>query len=266
MNRGQFIVLEGTDGVGKTTLAHNLIDTFKSIYPDKKFEYIANPNPKAKLYKAIRNMLKDPNTDPDVLQYAMGQNYMDLVKQIREKLFGGINIILDRWVISAYVYNRVANGSLWKDFMRTSKFYSTNILDTKFIDYRDETVEYLDFQKIDNIFTSYLPTKVYPDVVIGLDMPLNVILEHSRARIKEGAKEVNDINQDLIIKHYNLYNEVFDTIRQEDSLDDKKTLQANFGTDIFKYIYLRNETKSEAELYTLQFKEAIEAITPLFNL
>lgn len=264
MERGRLIVLEGTDGVGKTTLCHNLVDTLSTLYSGEKFKYVANPNPKGKLYTEIRRMLKDPNTDPDLLQSAMAKNFMDMmIFEVGQSLMNGTNVILDRWLISVYVYNRAANGTLWQDLLRMSTFFDS---DENTLYYKDEDSQKFDFYTINNFFLGRY--NLYPDLILGLDMPLNIILEHSKARIKEGAAEVNDIDQDLIIKHFNLYNEVFDSIRVKRSVLDKVDgyIDFKFGNNAaFNYIYLRNENKSESELYTIQFKEALEAIAPLFN-
>lgn len=266
MERGRLIAIEGTDGVGKTTLCHNLLDTLQSVYPGERFAYMANPNPQATLYKDIREMLKDPKTDPDLLQSAMAKNFMDLMCNIvSDQLMDGINVILDRWLISVYVYNKAVNGTLWKDLLTMSTFFS---MSETTLYYKDEIGQVFDFQVLNDCFLGSR-FNLFPDCILGVDMPLNIILEHSKNRAKAGAKEVNDTDQELVIKHYNLYNEVFDSVRDVcpsmmNRFDSNK-IRFYFGNRrVFKYIYLRDETKSESELYTIQFKEAIEAIAPLF--
>ena len=112
---GKLIVVEGPDGIGKTTLIENLALYLKASNNNPLV--LANPNPDSIKYNEIKQLLNEEIQDTDKLQQLMLQNYLDLYnKTILKHLKNKPNniVILDRWIISTIIYNIIENGSLYK--------------------------------------------------------------------------------------------------------------------------------------------------------
>ncbi len=127
---GRFVVVEGPDGVGKTTLASLLADRFRSAGMDVLEVREPGGTPVA---EAARNVVLDPKLDATPLAelYLMLAARADLVARvIRPALEAGRVVVGDRYELSTWAYqvegrqlphdavlaaNRLATGGLSPD-------------------------------------------------------------------------------------------------------------------------------------------------------
>ncbi len=91
-NRGVFIVIDGLDKSGKTTLANKLINSFKT-----PVEKISFPNRSTIIGKILNNYLKkDIELEDHVAHLLFSANRWEMASEIEQKLKDGISIISDR--------------------------------------------------------------------------------------------------------------------------------------------------------------------------
>ena len=106
MSRGLFIVLEGGEGTGKTTVANWL--TARLTHHQRKAEEVADPGTSV-LGLKLRELVKDKDIPMTPAQqmvlYTAAR--MSLVGEIEEKLAAGIDVVSGRWVLSTQVYQGV---------------------------------------------------------------------------------------------------------------------------------------------------------------
>jgi dTMP kinase len=102
--RGKYIVFEGIDGGGKSTLTRALVSTLK----DLKIPAVVLPFPshQGAVGKLIRDIFAGrANVNVYAIQHLMVADQIDHEEQIEELLDKGVNVILDRHAaISAFVY------------------------------------------------------------------------------------------------------------------------------------------------------------------
>jgi dTMP kinase len=152
MTRGKYIVLEGTEGVGKTTQIDELIRRLQSAgLPVRR---LREPDSQSDLTaRAIRQLTQDPrypmNTRTEVLLYNAAR--AQSLQIIRESLEQGINCVVDR-----------------------------NYLTTLAIQYygRGDVPDY----QIINTIINFAVGDMEPDLCIILDAPVNVLRERLRDR------------------------------------------------------------------------------------
>lgn len=111
--KGNLIVFEGVDGVGKTTLSKLLSEELNSLgYPTKWYSFPGNTdNSLGKIvYDLHHNKSKYglESLNPTSLQVLHIAAHIDLIEQhILPQLKLGINIVLDRYWWSTWVYGRI---------------------------------------------------------------------------------------------------------------------------------------------------------------
>lgn len=181
MAKGKLIVVEGPDGAGKTTLCNKLSDAIVLKANLKSIVY-SLPNKQSFGYRKMRDLLTKVNTPTDLLQSIMIVNTKELlVNQVKDALENNINVILDRWLISTIIYNDLNNGKMIEEMV------------TKNGD-RNELV-------LDRISSEFCNIPLYPDVIIFLDIPKEILINHAKNR---NSKEINDRIEN-VDKIYNLY-------------------------------------------------------------
>jgi len=158
MNNGCYIVLEGIDGSGKSTIAERLYNDIKAKYPDRKTIFTIHPGSTA-LGQHLRKLVKtpeliDPNIRIDNLSRQM-LHFVDTIsfhKTILEpELAKGSIIVSDRCTyISAVIYG-LATG--------------------------------LSMADVTNLFSIYPPRKA--DLVMVFDVDWNTAKQRMVTRMKE---------------------------------------------------------------------------------
>lgn len=107
---GKFIVFEGPDAVGKSTLIESLKD---SDFGSKNPLFVRDPGG-TNIGQGIRKILLDPeNTEmsqeTEIMLYLSSR--AQLVKEVIEPaLFEGRDVISDRYTLSTMIYQRIGDG------------------------------------------------------------------------------------------------------------------------------------------------------------
>jgi dTMP kinase len=106
---GLFIVLEGGDGVGKTSAAHGLADRLRES--GRAVAVIENPGA-TPAGQALRGLLVDPqvplSSKEQVLLYTAARSSISVV--IQDRLEDNEIVICTRWVLSTLVYQNPRFG------------------------------------------------------------------------------------------------------------------------------------------------------------
>ena len=158
-SKGYFIVLEGIDGCGKTTIANLLAKQFRNVWVTKE------PTTQTAAGKKIQAILQHKQSAPPAL--AMQKLYIaDRIvhtKKIEAALARGKTVICQRYAISTFAYGTafgVTKKDLQHDFLKPD---ATILLDLpaqeamKRIEMRKENREYFEKkEKLEKIRKKYL--------------------------------------------------------------------------------------------------------------
>jgi len=176
--RGKLIVVEGSDGSGKTSLIERLQGWL--LVNGNEVEVFREPG-STPIGEAVRTLIKDPNstisvtTQTELLWLSRARLLEEIVQP---KLSAGVNIILDRYWFSTLVYQH--------EFYKDKPIYDT----------------------IRNIIEQYYQA----DYLIYLKVSPEVAYE--RCRAGNGRGNVADMNDDkpldVFVKWSQMYNELFD--------------------------------------------------------
>lgn len=104
---GKFIVIEGIDGSGKSSLAENLVYILSSEY-----HAILSHEPGSKIEPDIRALFKsDDLPGPDYMTIMFtADRLMHMRETIRPQLAAGVHVIADRHKLSTLVYQTVSGA------------------------------------------------------------------------------------------------------------------------------------------------------------
>lgn len=104
-SRGAFIVLEGLDRVGKSTLAKRLVEHFQRT--ERPVVYYRFPERATPIGRLIDTFLKDnkAKVDDHVLHLLFSANRWESNKEIRDTILGGTTIICDRYSYTGIAYS-----------------------------------------------------------------------------------------------------------------------------------------------------------------
>ena len=264
MSRGKFIAFEGTDGAGKTTLINNVGDIMNSLIG--KTVIIRNPSPDHIHYDRLRKMLADENTSGDELQFYMTKNFFDLMKTVEERLNRGINVLLDRWLISFFVYSMDnPRNQFWKVLARMNNLFTLS----DSINWVQESLHIIDFKILTGLLAN--PSNIYPDLVFGLSAAWKTIKTRAEQRVKEGAKEPNDVDIERIRVHYNAYFNIFNSITRDETIYNILDTTMRFECPNFKLIPVPCVDSTETDhgkitaAYSMMEKQAYKEIGKLFK-
>lgn len=221
---GKLIVVEGTDGSGKTTTCKKLSDYINS-HPEEFDGYTAMTlslpyNDGSEIYKKIRELLTIENYPTDILQSLMIINMKDTFNNIiapkleSEKII----IILDRWLLSTLVYNIMNKGKIFDSAI--NHLCLTQPLNCTKSGYKDLGVPFRKlFLDIDEFSSIYCGLDVFPDKVYLLSPGIGMLRKHSIIRRKsDDDKELNDKFENVLSSN-KIYNDLFDCILGVDRKD-----------------------------------------------
>ena len=146
---GKFIVIEGSDGSGKSSVAENIHKAFAGSV------LVNDPSKNSNLTLGIRNLvlsnLFDPHKITELLLYTACRAEL-IHKIILPSLLCDKMVICDRYIYSTYIYQGILGG-----FSR-------------------EEIDYLHKQYCNNLF---------PDLLIFLDVSAEIGLKRSTKRLLE---------------------------------------------------------------------------------
>ena len=221
---GKLIVVEGTDGSGKTTTCKKLSD-YINDHPEEFDGYTAMTlslpyNDGSEIYKKIRELLTIENYPTDILQSLMILNMKDAFNNIiapkleNEKII----IILDRWLLSTLVYNIVNKGNIFDSAIK--HICLTQPINCTKSGYKDLGVPFRKlFLDIDEFSSYYCGLNVFPDKVYLLSPGIGMLRKHSMIRCKsDDSQEVNDKFENVMLSN-SIYNNLFDFILGIDRKD-----------------------------------------------
>lgn len=185
ISSGFFIVIEGIDGSGKTTLSRIIADWMKDDYKCNVF--LTREPTDSEYGKMLREILKNKNSDPveDALLFALDR--VRHCSEIKKHIENGEVVISDRYLTSSLAYQSVQGLDL--SFIRNANLYAVspnlelflNVNPTvgiKRIDSMEkqkEKFENLDF--LEKLYTQYLDIyrskmnrwhcEIVPDLELG---------------------------------------------------------------------------------------------------
>jgi dTMP kinase len=165
INGGIFIVLEGGEGSGKTTIAKSLVDYYTAH--DYMCSYTKEPGA-----SKVGNMIRDIVTNEDLdsltqlLLFSASRN-INTKQIIMPKLENGEIVICDRYVTSSIVYQSVlGNGDI----------------------------------SVDDVMAIQRLVAIWPHIQITL----NISAETGLKRIKENNRETNLLDRKGLVYHTNI--------------------------------------------------------------
>ncbi|HET8991528.1 MAG TPA: dTMP kinase [Candidatus Saccharimonadales bacterium] len=152
MNRGKYIVIEGAEGVGKTTQINELVRRFQAA--NLPVRRLREPDSQSDLTaRAIRQLTQDPrypmNTRTEVLLYNAARSQS--LQVIKESLDQGVNCVVDRNYLTTLAIQYYGRGDV------------------------------PDYQLINTII-NFAVGEMEPDLCVILDAPVNILKERLKGR------------------------------------------------------------------------------------
>lgn len=135
-----FIVVEGCDNVGKTTFVNEFVKQF----PD----FTRMKLPTAAVYSVIKTLPPPTHHDHFHADIVMAMN------EIRKSLADGVNIILDRYVYSHYVYEALTSKQMctFDQIVQPNAILYLRANDVSTLSKEDNIERFVDYSQIQNLF------------------------------------------------------------------------------------------------------------------
>lgn len=145
--RGKYIVFEGPDGSGKTTLAKMLVAALR-VAQHQRVRFIAFPNGESAVGRLIRHTFEGRETvSPDAMMWLFVADGKDAEREIQRHITEGDWVICDRHTqVSGRIYQAEVHG----------------------VDHVDQVTEPAHF--------------IVPDRIYLIDVPATVAMERRKAR------------------------------------------------------------------------------------
>lgn len=132
MQKGKFIVVEGLDGSGKTTLIENIVNSLNGIVPIKSLIDIL---PRGKCIRECIGNKEHYGNDLSIALLYLSETTR--VKDIIEEyLKNGVDVIVDRWFYSTMAYT----NNKYIDIIDNVSKYLPNIDMTIYVDVNIDTL------------------------------------------------------------------------------------------------------------------------------
>jgi dTMP kinase len=103
---GAFVVFEGLDGAGKTTLAHLVADALGAVY-------MTTPSPRVRVFRG--ELLDDFGSCREAVQLFYLSTVFAASKQVEAHLAAGRSVVLDRYFLSTQAYAEFHGSGLRMD-------------------------------------------------------------------------------------------------------------------------------------------------------
>lgn len=232
MEKGKLIVVEGPDGCGKSSLCRNVNTHFKN--KGIKIKSIGLPyKSKSHSYILIKEAIKN-KMPVDVIQSLMIMNIREIMNAtVYDMLSKGINVLLDRWILSTMIYDSLDNGTL-ENSIRI-------VLDKDTIDLYE-------------VSRKYCKIKVYPDSILYYLPDKDIVISHAINREKNKNCDDND-KADRVIKQYYSYSNYYHLIKDGSYFKDTRS----------NHIKITSDLEDEKEVYNDMTKQAIDIIQKIIE-
>lgn len=246
MEKGKLIVIEGPDGVGKSSLCKNIKSYLMSN--EIKCKIIGLPyKSKSHSYRLLREAM-DEGLPNDIIQSLMIMNIRNILNAtVTDMLNRGIWVILDRWIVSTIIYNEINNGG--------------------FI--RESVIRYTGFGKFDlyKFSKDYCKIKPYPDLVMYYMPPRDIVLEHAKRREKDKNHDENDTSVMVLREYYKYSQFCFEMFKvKEREYEMPAFIDSNDSVDHVR-ISLDDDQNitDEKHVYTILTEKSINTINDLIG-
>lgn len=146
--KGCFIVLEGLDGAGKTTIARRLVEDLSSRGIPASYTYEPTDSEIVRLIKSTYNNLRDAYID--TLAFALDRliHVKNWVKPLLDK---GVTVISDRYFYSSVAYQS-ASGAPFEWVIEVNKFAV-----------KPDVAIYLDIEPEEGLSRKYMHISRFPE-------------------------------------------------------------------------------------------------------
>jgi dTMP kinase len=232
MNRGKYIVLEGPEGVGKTSQLHELtrrlqvaglpVRTFRE--PDSQSDLTA---------RAIRSLTQDPrypmNTRTEVLLYNAARSQS--LQVIRRSIEHGVTCLVDRNYLTTLAIQYYGRGDV------------------------------PDYETINNII-SFAVGDMEPDLCIVLDAPVNILKERLSSRYS--GERFDDPDSAFLerVRAGYLWEAKQRNLPVVFTTDSEEVVSDNVWKLVSEQLAVRDKTKAATVEAPMSVKEIIEQKTP----
>jgi dTMP kinase len=142
-HRGKFIAIEGIDGIGKTTLAHHLVELFKNDGVDA--EYMSFPIRSTSTGLILDDYLKGVREyNKEIINHLFLQNRTEALEYIHDTIYNKKRVIVcDRFWMSGVAYS-MARGMSEEECIKSEDHRVINLPDiTIILDGVDAALNYL---------------------------------------------------------------------------------------------------------------------------
>lgn len=228
MNRGKYIVIEGPEGVGKTTQLEELARRLRAA--GLPVRSLREPDSQSDLTaRAIRQLTQDPrypmNTRTEVLLYNAARSQS--LQVIRSSIEHGVTCLVDRNYLTTLAIQYYGRGDV------------------------------PDYQTINNII-SFAVGDMEPDLCIVLDAPVNVLRERLKDRYSgERFDDLDDAFLERVRAGY-LWEAKQRNLPLVFATDEPNVVADNIWKHVSAQLAVRDGAKSAAVAPAVSVKEVIE--------
>jgi dTMP kinase len=233
MTRGKYIVLEGPEGVGKTSQLQELARRLQAAgLPVRTFR---EPDSQSDLTaRAIRQMTQDPrypmNTRTEVLLYNAARSQS--LQVIRRSLEHGVTCLVDRNYLTTLAIQYYGRGDI------------------------------PDYQTINNII-SFAVADMEPDLCVVLDAPVNVLQE--RLAQRDSGERFDNLDSAFLerVRAGYLWEAKQRNLPVVFTTESETEVSHNIWKLVSEQLAVREKTKAAAVEAPMSIKEIIEQKEPL---
>lgn len=200
--RGFFLVVEGADGAGTTTISKYLADEISAMYGKDNVVLTHEPSD-YEIGKFIRRILKkkiNVESELAMLHLFIADRAEHTLRRIEPALYADKIVISDRYYPSTVIYQ--------------------SVIEERPLD---------SFTEMEHLFLNYFKCRpdsfIKPDYVLYLKCDLDILKERRTSRGDEEEKYENEQYQDIVVKLYNQFFGYYKLGFNHEEMDANKDLE-----------------------------------------